>query len=88
MRIWVASDSKIKERNTIMSQSAFESPSGGMSRDADIKVLVRYFWDDFTQEWSVDIMTEGLDEGQENAQVEELLDNALELVRSGDINFD
>lgn len=71
-----------------MSQNDYESPSGGMSRDADIKVLVRYFWDDFTQEWTVDLMTEGLDEGQENVQVEELLDNALELVRSGEINFD
>lgn len=71
-----------------MSQNTYESPDNGITREADIKILVRYFWDDFTQEWTVDLLTEGLDEGQETVQVEELLDNALSLVRSGDISFD
>lgn len=71
-----------------MSQSFQESPEGGLTRDADIKILVRYYWDDFTEEWTMDMMTEGLNPGEEIEQVDELLENALNVVREGGIAFD
>lgn len=71
-----------------MSQDLYESPEGGLTRDADIKILVRYYWDDFTEEWTMDMMTEGLNPGDEIEQVDELLENALTVVREGGISFD
>lgn len=71
-----------------MSQDVYESPDGGLSRDADIKILVRYYWDEFTEEWTMDMMTEGLNPGEEIEQVDELLENALNVVREGGISFD
>ena len=71
-----------------MSQGLYESPEGGLARDADIKILVRYYWDDFTEEWTMDMMTEGLNPGEELEQVDELLENALNVVREGGISFD
>jgi hypothetical protein len=71
-----------------MSQGFNESPEGGLTRDADIKILVRYYWDDFTEEWSLDLMTEGLNPGEEVEQVDELLENTLRVVREGGITFD
>lgn len=71
-----------------MSQSFNESPEGGLTRDADIKILVRYYWDDFTESWTMDMMTEGLTPGEEIEQVDELLENALEVIRDGGIAFD
>lgn len=70
-----------------MSENRYETPEGGLARDADMKVLLRYYWDNFTKEWTVDVMAEGLNSGEEVEHLEEILENALSLVRKGEITF-
>lgn len=54
----------------------------------DVQVLVRFYWDEEGQSWLVNLLTEGLEPGGENAQAEEILINAVSLLRSGDISLE
>lgn len=56
--------------------------------EADIKILIEYFRNPNTDEWSVRLSSEGMTRGYENEQTVELLEEVLENIQAGAIGFD
>lgn len=70
-----------------MSESVMGYRGSQPEPEAEIKILVEYFRDPNNDEWSVRLSTEGMTRGYEAEQSAELLEEVIETIQAGGIDF-
>lgn len=71
-----------------MSENALGYRQAAGEPEAEIKILVEYFRDPATDNWSARLSSEGMTRGYENEQTIELLEEVLENMKIGVLGFD